>query len=120
MGGGDQLRFFGCIDAEETGMGDRWRTDPHMNLFGAGTSKHLINLPAGGCPDDRVIHCDDPFTLHQPFHRIQFDLDPEMANPLFRFDEGSSDIMISYHAQVPKGVAILGRSRSWQGIQNLG
>ncbi|MCJ7498360.1 MAG: hypothetical protein MUO78_09560, partial [candidate division Zixibacteria bacterium] len=35
------------------------------------------------CPDNRVVDGDNPFTLHQPFHRIQFNLDPEMADPLF-------------------------------------
>ena len=76
-------------------MGDRWRTDPHMDLLSSGISKHLVNLSAGGSPDNGVIDGNDPFTLHQPLHRIQFDLYTEVADRLLGFDEGSSDIVIS-------------------------
>ena len=61
-------------------MGDRWRTDPDMDFFGAGVSKHLVDLSAGGCPDNGVIHCDNPFAFQQFSYRIQFDLDAEVPD----------------------------------------
>ncbi len=83
-------------------MGDRWRADPYMNLLGASVPKHLINLSAGGRPNDGIIHSNDLFTFQQFFYWIQFDLDAEMADSLLRLDECPSYIMISYHPELQR------------------
>ena len=100
MGGSDQLRPFGSIDAEETRVGDRRRADPHMNLSGACISEHLVNFSAGGCPNDGIINGDNSLTFEQFFYWIQLDLNTEMANSLLGFDERSSYVVISYHPEL--------------------
>ncbi len=92
MGGGDQFRSFGRINAEEAGMGDRWRADSGMNFLCAGASKHFVNLPAGGRPNDGIIDGDDLLPFQHFSYRVQFDFYAEMANSLLGFDECSSDI----------------------------
>jgi len=63
MGGGNQFRFLGRVNAEEAGICDGRGTDPNMDLPGANVSKHLDDLPAGCGAHNGVIHNDDLLSL---------------------------------------------------------
>src|SRR4030042_6780744 len=81
-----------------------------MDLLCPRVSEHLDDLPAGGPPDDRVIDGDHPFPIHQPLYRVEFNFHSKVADGLFRFNKGTSHIVISDHSKLQgklrlKGVA---------------
>ena len=104
----DQLLAVGGVDAVVAGVTGRGRGDQHMHFAGAGISDHLDDLAGGGAADDGVIDDHHPFPLEDLPHRVQLDLDAEVADRLLRFDEGPADIVIPDQPQFEADPGLLG------------
>lgn len=94
VGGGNELRFRGGIDPEETGVRNGGRTDSNVNPFGSSLSDHLHDLSARSSPHDGIVDYRDALSLNDLLYRGQLDLDAEMPDGLLRFDERPSHIVV--------------------------
>src|SRR5439155_5422045 len=91
----NQLFLRRRVDSIEARRQGRPATDPAVNFFRSRRSHHLHNLPACGPTYDRVIDENDALSREQFFHRIELHLHTEMADLRFRFDECSTDVVIT-------------------------
>ena len=66
-----------------------------MHFAGAGASDHADNLAAGGAANEGIVDQHDALALQQVPHRIQLQLDAEIADRLRRLDEGAADVVIA-------------------------
>ncbi|MDF3053060.1 MAG: hypothetical protein K0S19_1165, partial [Geminicoccaceae bacterium] len=98
MGGADQLFPRRGVDTVVTGAGDRRRSQPEMDLPGAGAADHLHQLFAGVAANEAVIHHDDRLPLNDLPHGIELDLHLGHAECLGRIDEGPSHVVVSNQA----------------------
>src|SRR6185503_7204606 len=114
VAGRDEFLSGRRVDAVETGRDDRRRADAHMHFFGSRIAKHLHNFTACRASYQRIIDDNDPFPLQHLRHCIELDLDTEVADRLFRLNEGAADIVISNQPQFkwnPRPLGIAERSR---------
>src|SRR6266542_3689715 len=93
--GGDQLAAGRRIDAVVARGHRRRRGHAHVDLADAGFAQHPHDLSGRRPAHDRVVHEDDPLALDHLADRIQLHLDAEVADGLFRLDEGPADVVVS-------------------------
>src|ERR1019366_3377020 len=78
--GGDQLGAGGRIDAVETGRNGGRAGDAYVHFAGAGLAHHADDLAAGGATHDGIVHQHDALALEQVAHRVELELEAEIAN----------------------------------------
>src|SRR5688572_17931753 len=100
--GGDQLAAARCIDTVEAGRHRGWTADPQVHFLGACRPHHLHDLAARRAAHQRVVYQHDTPAVEDALHRVEFDLDAEVANRLRRLDEGAADIVIANQAKTQR------------------
>jgi len=60
-----------------------------------GGAQHLDDLAARGAAHDRVVDDDHPLALDHRAHRVELELDAEVADRLARLDEGAPDVVVA-------------------------
>ena len=58
--------------------------------------------------DDRVVHEDDALALDDLAHRVQLDLDAEVADRLLGLDERAPDVVVADEAEGERDARLLG------------
>src|SRR5690606_28258945 len=91
----DQVLTVRRIDAVIAGMSCRRARYTHMHLARSRVADHLHDLTRCRAADDRIIYEDDAAAFDQIFYRIKFEPDAKGAYRLRRFDEGTSDVVVS-------------------------
>ena len=104
--GRDQLAARGRVDAVVAGVHGRRRGDAHVHLARAGLPQHADDLARGRAAHDRVVDQHDALALDDLAHRVQLDLDAEVADRLLGLDERAPDVVVADEAE-PEGDARL-------------
>ena len=79
-----------------------------MDLAGAGVANHADDLAAGRAADDGVINQDDALAVEYAAHRVELELDAEVAHPLLRLDEGAADVVTADQPDAERQPAFAG------------
>ena len=66
-----------------------------MHFFGAGATHHAHNLAAGGAAHNGIVYQNHTLAFQQMPHRVELELDAEIANGLRRFYERAAHVMIA-------------------------
>ena len=83
-------------------MGDRGAGDTHMHLACARLAHHLHDLHRRGSANHAVVDQHDPLAFDLPLIGAVFQLHAELANALFRLDEGAADIVVANDAELER------------------
>src|SRR5690606_33645232 len=95
-----ELAAFRRIDTIEARVGNRRRSDAHMNLGSTAHAHHLHDFARGGASHDGVIHQHHSLALEHRAIGIVLQPDTQVADFLPRLDEGPAHIVIANDAEV--------------------
>ncbi len=79
-----------------------------MHFARAGLPHHADNLAAGGAAHDRIVHQHDALALQQVAHRVELELDSEIANGLRRLDKRAPHVMVADQRLAERQAALIG------------
>ena len=96
------------VHAVEAGRDGGRATDAQVDFLRAGGAHHADDLAAGGAADDGVVDEDDALAFEQIAHRVELELDAEVAHALLRLDEGAADVVVADEAEVEGDAALCG------------
>ena len=85
----------GRIHAVEAGRNGGRAGDAQVHFARAGLPHHAHDLAAGGAAHDGIVHQHHALALQQMAHRIELQLDAEIADGLRGLDEGAAHVMIA-------------------------
>ena len=102
------------IDAVETRVRHRWRTDAHVHFKGASITESLHQLAAGGAPHDGVIDNDDPLPFQDIRQGVELDSNSRFPHRLGGLNERAAHVAV-FDQTITKGDATgLGKTdRRW-------
>ena len=66
-----------------------------MHFARARAAHHADDLARGGAAHDRIVHQNHALAFQQMAHRVQLQLDAEVANGLRRLDERAAHVVIA-------------------------
>ena len=81
-----------------------------MDFGCAGAADHAHDLAAGGAAHDGIVQQDHALAFEQGAHRVQFQLDSEIAHGLARLDKSASDIVVADQPEAQRKSALRGIS----------
>src|SRR5205807_1746949 len=96
--GSNQFLARGRVHAVVAGRNRRRATDAHMDFGGASFADHAHDFAAGGAAHDGVVHQNNALAFDEAAHRVELELNAEIANRLRRLDERAADVVIANQA----------------------
>jgi hypothetical protein len=81
-----------------------------VHFPGASLAHHADDLAAGGAAHDGIVHQHDALALEQVAHRVELELDAEIANRLRRLDKRAPDVVVADQRLAEGQAALIGVS----------